>query len=79
MNITMRDVPNAAYDFVVDQLDERVHEAKAAEASRINNEGLEGQVKYLAEMYGEAATSGFVDEAVDAWKLESSTSDSRTC
>lgn len=37
-----------------DELDEMVHEAKAAEAAEINNQGREAQIAYLQGSDGEA-------------------------
>jgi hypothetical protein len=37
-------------DEAIDALDEEVHDAKASEASRINNQGLDAQLEYLVEV-----------------------------
>jgi hypothetical protein len=39
-------------DLDPEDLDEFVHEAKAEEASKINNGGLDVQVEYLVECFG---------------------------
>jgi hypothetical protein len=44
-------------------LDEAVHEAKAEEASAVNNAGLEAQLDYLVEAYGLDATRSLIEDA----------------
>lgn len=43
-------------DFILDVLDEEVHEAKALEAANINNEGIDAQMAYLGH------TSQYIDD-----------------
>jgi hypothetical protein len=45
-----------------DELDEAVHEAKAAEAARINNDGTDSQIAYLIEAIGVQNTADLLTE-----------------
>jgi hypothetical protein len=43
--------------------DKAVHEAKAEEASTVNNAGLEAQLDFLIEAYGLEATRSLLEKA----------------
>lgn len=53
-----------------DALDELVHEAKAQEASAVNNEGVEAQLQFLVESWGLESTEKTVRETLGIKKQE---------
>jgi len=43
-----------------EDLDELVHAAKAVEAANINNKGIEAQIDYLLEVWGEDGLTAII-------------------